>query len=80
MSADASKPKSLFIGGPRDGDWIRAGGLPTVGVYETTERGAKESRYRGERFVIGRFQEIIYIHESIALEEGFEKLLKGYKP
>lgn len=80
MSANASKPKSLFIGGPRDGDWIRAGGLPMVGVYETTANGAKESRYRAERFMIVDRLEIIYIHESMPTEEGFEKLMKGYKP
>lgn len=84
----------LFIGGPKDGEWIGVDSpdllvaeiLPSNPEreldYTSMERrvGIREHRYSAERIRFGLKEVKIYRHSEITIEEVLSKLLKNYKP
>lgn len=84
----------LFIGGPKDGEWIgvdRPELLVTEILTNDPDRqlaytdldrsiGVKQHRYSAERIRFGADEATVYRHSAITIEEVLHKLLNNYKP
>ena len=73
----------LFIGGPRDGEWLRVDDVGTAVVsvpFKTSESSWEPHLYRRIRVVATEHQEWkCYISQDLSDEEVFDRLLHGYK-
>lgn len=82
-----SKTKYLFVGGPKDGEWLVGFG-PYVKVLEVDKRfrarlghvDGETSTYVGHLFVAGEWETLVYVHESCTVTEAFQRLLDKYRP
>lgn len=91
LPSDGASCSVLFIGGSMDGKWkpdpgyhilqcAVPGTIPSFGLPDPQEYSVRTQTYRRERIRAEKQEWVIYVLDSLRIDQAMGRLIRGYSP